>query len=69
MLGDGKTAYDHHNHDNAANENFGRSDVTTKAKLNYIKGKVLRVSAGWGLGGPRGVMTVTTMVRERRRTQ
>jgi mannose-binding lectin 2 len=57
MLGDGKTSYDH-DHDNAANEiagcseNFRRRDIPTKARLSYIKGKVLQVSAGrgWGMG-------------------
>lgn len=56
MLGDGKTSYDHE-HDNAANEiagcseNFRRRDIPTKARLSYIKGKVLQVSArrGWGM--------------------
>ncbi|GFZ48585.1 hypothetical protein JCM24511_06333 [Saitozyma sp. JCM 24511] len=48
MLGDGKTSYDH-DHDNAANEiagcseNFRRRDIPTKARLSYIKGKVLQL--------------------------
>ncbi|ORY26667.1 putative lectin [Naematelia encephala] len=48
MLGDGKTAYDH-DHDNAehelagCSENFRRRDVPTKARLTYIKGKMLQL--------------------------
>ncbi|KAL7418348.1 hypothetical protein Q5752_006806 [Cryptotrichosporon argae] len=48
MLGDGKTSYDH-DHDNAANEiagcseHFRRRDVATKARLTYIKGKMLQL--------------------------
>lgn len=49
MIGDGKTAYDH-DHDNeageaaACSENFRRRDITTKARLTYLKGKTLLVS-------------------------
>ncbi|WVQ84880.1 hypothetical protein IAT38_007043 [Cryptococcus sp. DSM 104549] len=49
MLGDGKTAYDH-DHDNEGNELAGcsenfrrRNDVPTKARLTYIKGKMLQL--------------------------
>jgi len=48
MLGDGKTAYDNA-HDNAANEiaacseNFRRRDIPTKARLTYVKGRMLQL--------------------------
>jgi hypothetical protein len=68
MLGDGKTSYDH-DHDNAANEiagcseNFRRRDIPTKARLSYIKGKVLQVSAGRGVRRHSGVGTRCRVAR------
>ncbi|EIW71811.1 hypothetical protein TREMEDRAFT_16819, partial [Tremella mesenterica DSM 1558] len=48
MLGDGQAEYDN-GHDNAAgevagcSENFRRRDIPTKARVSYIKGRILQV--------------------------